>query len=194
LAEARSPLPVATSNAYNFIMIHVVRSCKWSRALVAALVFVFFFSGALNAQDSTHRGRKYTPPPPTAKITVTVLKATNGKAVENAAVVFHPIKNGKDEGSLELKTNEEGKVSIDVIPIGDTVRLQVIASGYQTFGDDYDITTDSKDITVKMKPPDHQYSIYEKHDESKQQGGSSTSSDQPEQKPQSDSSKPPQSY
>jgi hypothetical protein len=163
--------------------------------MLAACLCAAGLSGVLLAQDSAHRGRKYTPPPPTAKITVTVIKATNGKAVENAAVVFHPIKNGKDEGSLELKTNEEGKVSIDVIPIGDTVRLQVIASGFQTFGDDYDITTDSKDITVKMKAPDRQYSIYEKHDDSKQQGGAASSSDQssqPAEKPQSDA-KPPQS-
>lgn len=147
----------------------------------------------LSAQDAPRRGRKYTPPPATSKITVTVVKATNGKPVENAAVVFHPIKNGKDEGGLELKTNEEGKVSIDVIPIGDTVRLQIIANGFQTFGDDYQITSDSKDITVKLKKPDRQYSIYEQHDQNKQQGGSESSSDRPAQKPQSNTAKPPTS-
>ena len=36
----------------------------------------------LAAQDTAKRGRKYTPPPPTCKITVTVTKATNGKPVE----------------------------------------------------------------------------------------------------------------
>ena len=35
---------------------------------------------------------------------------------------------------MELKTNEDGKAIIDVIPIGDTVRLQVIANGFQTYG------------------------------------------------------------
>jgi hypothetical protein len=115
----------------------------------------------LSAQET--RGRKYTPPPPTAKITVTVVKATNGKPIENAAVVFHPMKAGKDEGNLELKTNEDGKATIEVIPIGDTIRLQIIADGFQTFGDDYQITTDTKDIQVKMKRPSRQYSIYEQH-------------------------------
>jgi hypothetical protein len=114
------------------------------------------------------RGRKYTPPPPTAKITVTVMKETNGKPVENAAVVFHPMKGNKDEGNLELKTNEDGKATIDVIPIGDTVRLQVIADGFQTFGDDYQITTDAKEIQVKLKRPARQYSIYEKHPDTPQ--------------------------
>jgi len=116
----------------------------------------------LSAQESK-RGRKYTPPPPTCKITVTVTKATNGKPVENAGVVFHPIKNGKDEGNMELKTNEEGKAVMDVIPIGDTVRLQIIADGFQTYGADYEIDAATKDINVKLNPPGRQYSIYEKH-------------------------------
>jgi len=116
----------------------------------------------LCAQDSK-RGRKYVAPPPTAKITVTVTKAANGKPVENAAVVFHPIRNGKDEGGLELKTNEDGKATLDVIPIGDMLRLQVIATGYQTFGNDYSVTTNSKDISVQLRHPAQQYSIYQQH-------------------------------
>ena len=169
-------------------MMHAVASRKFPRAFLAVCLFAVSLPGLLFAQDQPHRGRKYTPPPATAKITVTVIKASNGKPIENAAVVFHPIKNGKDEGNLELKSNEDGKVSIEVIPIGDTVRLQVIANGFQTFGDDYEITTDSKDIVVKMKHPDRQYSIYEQHDGNKQQGGADTKTDEApkaNQKPQS---------
>ncbi len=157
-------------------MTHAVPS-RLLGALRCAALLTVLLPTLLLAQDEAHRGRKYTPPPPTAKITVTVTKATNGKPIENAAVVFHPMKQGKDEGNLELKTNEDGKASIDVIPIGDTVRLQVIASGYQTFGDDYEITTDSKDIDVKMKRPARQYSIYEKHDNSTVQGGAAAKPD-----------------
>jgi hypothetical protein len=107
-----------------------------------------------------HNARKYTPPPATATIKVTVLRATNGKPIPNAAVVFHPMEGDKDKGALELKSNEDGNVTIDVIPIGDTVRLQVIADGWKTFGDDYKIDTDSKEIVVKMKRPSEQYSLY----------------------------------
>ena len=105
-------------------------------------------------------GRKYTPPPATATIKVTVVRSTNGKAIPNAAVVFHPMKGEQDEGALELKSDEDGKVTIDVIPIGDTVRLQVIAEGWKTYGEDYKIDTDSKEILVKMKRPGEQYSLY----------------------------------
>lgn len=146
----------------------------------------------LSAQDQ-HRGRKYTPPPPTCKITVTVTKATNGKPVENAGVVFHPIKDGKDQGNMELKTNEEGKAVLDVIPVGDTVRLQIIAQGFQTFGEDYQIDSSTKEIEVKLKRPGHQYSIYDKHGDG-QVGGANDSANPPEQSQpqgQSHSSTPP---
>lgn len=138
----------------------------------------------LNAQQG--RGRKYKPPPPTCKISVTVVKATDGKPVEDAAVVFHPIdKNGKDQGNLELKTNEDGKAVINVIPVGDTVRVQVVATGYQTYGDAYELPDDTKEITIKLNRPGRQYSIYEKHPD--QSGsGSQTNNQQQGSQPQQD--------
>ena len=134
----------------------------WIRRFLPLLGAALFLFSAVYAQEKG-RGRKYTPPPPTCKVTVTVIKATNGKPVESAAVVFHPMKGGKDEGNMELKTNEDGKATIDVIPIGDSVRLQVIASGFQTFGQDYELPGANKEITVKLNRPARQYSIYENH-------------------------------
>jgi len=40
---------------------------------------------------ASKRGRKYKVPPPTSRIEVTILKDVNGKPIENAAVVFHPM-------------------------------------------------------------------------------------------------------
>jgi hypothetical protein len=123
----------------------------------------------LSAQE-IKRGRKYNPPPPTCKITITVTKATNGKPVENAGVIFHPMKDGKNDGNMEMKTNEDGKAVLDVIPVGDTVRLQIVANGFQTYGADYQLDAATKEIEVKLLKPGRQYSIYEKHDDS-QVGG-----------------------
>jgi len=148
--------------------------------LVAAALLLI---PVLNAQESG-RGRKYKPPPPTCKVSITVVKASDGKPIENAAVVFHPIRNNKDEGNMELKTNEEGKTTIDVIPIGDTVRVQVIADGFQTFGNDYPLPGDSKDILIKLHRPVKQYSIYQNgSSESGNQNGSSGTQQQNGQKP-----------
>lgn len=126
--------------------------------LMAAMVLVPLVH---SQQDS--RGRKYKPPPATCKVTVTVVRSYNGKPVENAAVVFHPLKGGKDQGNMELKTNEDGKVLLDLIPIGDTIRLQVIAEGFQTYGKEYQLPGDSREIVVKLDRPQRQYSIYQKH-------------------------------
>ena len=113
--------------------------------------------------DTTKRGRKYKSPPPTARIEVTILKDVNGKPIENAAVIFHPMVGEKDEGNMEQKTNEDGKTIIDVLPIGDTVRLQVIARGFQTFGEDFKIDKPDMAIAVRLLRPGQQYSIYKEH-------------------------------
>ena len=141
--------------------------------LSVVLAVIGLVSGSLAASgqdDSSKRGRKYKSPPPTARIEVTILKDINGKPIENAAVIFHTIEKNKDTGNMELKTNEDGKAVIDVLPIGDTARLQVIAKGFQTFGDDYKIEKSDMAIEIRMKRPGEQYSIYKKHDAA-QEGG-----------------------
>jgi len=115
-----------------------------------------------DSENAPKRGRKYTPPPDTARISVKVIKETNAHPIDHAAVIFHILQGTeKNKGNMELKTNEEGQAMIDVIPIGVTVRLQIIANGFQTFGDDYKIDADTKEIIVKMKRPVRQYSTYE---------------------------------
>ncbi len=130
--------------------------------VVAALLMAALIGQFASAQDSTRqKGRKYKDPPPTARVVVTVVKATNGKPIHNAAVVFHSSKGDKDDGNLEMKTDEQGKASIDVIPMGSKVEVQVIADGYATFGEDYELGTDTtKAIIIKMKRPQGQYSAY----------------------------------
>ncbi len=118
-------------------------------------------SCTLRAQDDdSHHGRKYKAPPPSATIAVTVVRAYNGKPISDAHVIFHPIEGDKDKGALELKTNEDGKVTIDVIPLGDTVTLQVIADGFQTYGQVYKIDKLNMAMEVRLNRPASQYSTY----------------------------------
>lgn len=121
--------------------------------------------------DNGHRGRKYKAPPPAARIEVTVLNALNSKPVEHAAVIFHPIEGDKDKGGMELKTNEDGKVLIDVIPMGDTVRMQVVASGFQTYGSDYKVDKLEIAKEVRLNRPGQQYSIYKNGNSSAKDSG-----------------------
>jgi hypothetical protein len=97
-----------------------------------------------------------------------ILKDYNGKPIRNASVIMHPVKgNGKQSKTgLELKTDAEGKTSFDGVPFG-KMRIQIIAQGYQTFGDDYAIDKPEMEIVVKMKRPGGQYSIYQDHPQDK---------------------------
>ncbi len=116
---------------------------------------------ALHAQDAdSHHGRKYKVPPPSSRIEVTVVRDYNGKPIHDAHVIFHPIEGDHDKGALELKTNDDGKAIIDVIPIGDTVNLQVIADGFQTSGQVYKIDKPNMSMEVRLKRPVQQYSTY----------------------------------
>jgi hypothetical protein len=93
-----------------------------------------------------------------------IVRDYNGKPIRNASVVMHPVeKNGKQSrGGLQIKTDADGKASFDGVPYG-KLRVQVLASGFQTFGDDYSVDKPTVEITVKMKRPQGQYSIYEEH-------------------------------
>lgn len=131
---------------------------------IAPLVVVLMLPTLLLAsQRWDRRGRKYKPPPPTAKITVLVKSERYDKPIEDAAVVFHSVEGDKDKGYMELKTDSNGKATIDVIPIGDTFQLQILKDGYQTFGQNYVVKNATKAITVRLLPPQPQYSVYKKH-------------------------------
>jgi len=98
----------------------------------------------------------------TSKLDFLVLKDSNGKPVRNASVVLHPVNgHGKQErGGLQLKTDADGKTSFDGAPYG-KLRVQVLAPGFQTFGADYEVNQPSMEITIKLKRPQEQYSIYQ---------------------------------
>jgi hypothetical protein len=105
---------------------------------------------------------------PTAAMDFLVIKDDNGKPVRNAAVIIHPVEtNGKQSrGGLELKTDIDGKTSFDGVPYG-VLRVQVLASGFQTYGEDFTVDRAKLSLTIKLKRPQGQYSLYQDHPEEK---------------------------
>ena len=102
---------------------------------------------------------------PMTKINI-VVKSQSGKPVDRASVVVrfvqgHSIvKLGKAvRTTFELRTSQEGEASIPSIPQG-KIRIQVIAKGFQTFGDVFDITEDEKTVNITLNPPQQQYSAH----------------------------------
>jgi hypothetical protein len=93
----------------------------------------------------------------------TVVKDDNNKPVRNASVVLHPVgKSGKQSrGGFQLKTDNDGKTETEGIPFG-SLRVQVLAPGFQTFGEDYEINKADMDIEIRLKRPKDQLSVYDK--------------------------------
>jgi len=132
----------------------------WFR-IVFVFVMALVSASSLLAQDSpARRGRKYKPPPETSKITVQVTKKFNGKPIMNAAVIFNPFKDGKDIGNLEVKTDPDGKATIDIIPTGSLVRVQVIANGFANYAEDFQVDEPTREIPIAMLRPQEQVSSY----------------------------------
>jgi hypothetical protein len=160
--------------------------------LPVAVIGLIVLSLAVNAQESQKRGRKYKAPLPTARIEVTVLRDVNGKPVENAAVIFHSMVGNKDEGNMELKTNEDGKAVIDVLPLGDRIRLQVVAHGFQTYGEDYNVDKAQLSLEIRLKRPGEQYSIYKMRSSEPAKDGAQPA-EKPAAQPDAQGSQPPAS-
>jgi hypothetical protein len=133
-----------------------------SASLAGAFATLLFSVSTVSATaQSEQHGRKYKPMPPTAHIVVSVQKGFNGKPLTNAAVIFHAVRDGKEDGNLEVKTDVDGNATIDVIEIGSHLTVQVIANGFATYAQEFDIDTPTKEMLVKMQRPRAQISQYE---------------------------------
>lgn len=102
---------------------------------------------------------------PMTKLNIQV-KTQAGRPVDRASVVVrfvqgHSIvKLGKAiRTTFELRTNQEGEANVPTIPQG-KIRIQVIAKGYQTFGQIFDVDEEEKTIPITLNPPQQQYSAH----------------------------------
>jgi hypothetical protein len=100
--------------------------------------------------------------------TLTVaVKSPYDSPVDNASVVVKFVK-GRSKAKLgtkirkewETRTNQNGLAKIPPIPQG-SILVQVIAKGYQTFGQTFDVSEEEKMIEVKLNPPQAQYSSHQ---------------------------------
>ncbi len=100
--------------------------------------------------------------------TLTVnVKTPYGNPVDNASVIVKFVK-GRSKAKLgkkvmtswEQRTNQEGIAKIPPIPQG-TILVQVIAKGYQTYGEKFEVEEEQKTIEVKLNPPQAQYSSHQ---------------------------------
>jgi len=113
---------------------------------------VLLLLGALAAGDK---------PQQASNLSFVVLKDDNGKPVRNASVILHQVnsRGRQGQGGLQLKTDNEGKAYYAGIPYG-KLRIQVIAPGLQTYGEDHEINQPEHEFVIKLKRPQEQHTIY----------------------------------
>jgi hypothetical protein len=96
-----------------------------------------------------------------------------GRPVDRASVIITFVE-GREPMKLykkhvlhwELKTNQQGIAKIPPIPQG-KIKVQIIASNYQTFGDFFPVQEAEKTITIQLKDPQQQYSAHGDNDPTK---------------------------
>ena len=99
----------------------------------------------------------------TTRLTVRVVSETNDKPVNDAHVVVRfvtarTLRRDK-RTSWEAKTNQRGTLVLTQIPYGE-VKVQVIARGYQTYGEQYELNKPEQQLTIQLKLPGEQVSGY----------------------------------
>jgi hypothetical protein len=57
---------------------------------------------------------------------------------------------------MNFKTNQDGSVKVPEVPQG-RILIQVIATGWHTYGKWYDVEKDEESIDIKLVPPPHWY-------------------------------------
>ena len=103
-----------------------------------------------------------------ADLTKLKIVVTNdiGKPVDRADVIVRfggrsVVKLGKMvRTTWEIRSTQQGVVEVPEMPKG-KIRVQVIAKGYQTFGQTFEVAEDERTIEIKLNPPQPQYSAHD---------------------------------
>ncbi|HTU32510.1 MAG TPA: carboxypeptidase-like regulatory domain-containing protein [Candidatus Acidoferrum sp.] len=146
-----------SQGARRFLVRHVpliFASC----ALLA--VFGIGHPAIVLATEHIQSDSKKDEPPPTTKIKIEV-SDPSGKPVGQASVYVRFNQPGgtfhKDKlAELDLKTNDNGSTKVPPIPQG-RIMIQVIAKGWRTYGQWYDIESDEQTVQIKLQAPPHWY-------------------------------------
>jgi hypothetical protein len=102
---------------------------------------------------------------PMTSLKIEVL-TSGGKPIDRASVVVQfvegrsLIKLGKKTMTRwEVRTNQEGIAKVPPLPQG-KIRVQIIAKGYQTYGDFHEVEKEEETISIKLNPPQPQYTAH----------------------------------
>jgi hypothetical protein len=113
---------------------------------------------AASGQDKSAAAKgKGDSPDKDSRLTIVVTGGDEKKPIDSASVYIRFVeehKHGKDKKvEMNLKTNQSGICHVPVIPPGKFV-IQVIAEGWKTYGEYYDVSDTEQTINISLvRPP-----------------------------------------
>jgi len=123
--------------------------------IVAAVLLVATHLAGQSAGEQKNEG--------ITRLTLQVLNEANQQPVADAHVVVRFVEERilrRDKRvSWEAKTNRKGVLVLSDIPTG-AVKVQIIAKGFQTYGDQHELAKPQEELTIKLQPPKDQVSAY----------------------------------
>jgi hypothetical protein len=127
-------------------------------SLRAVSFLILLIAVAANAQDkNADANAKTDSGSKDVRLTIVVTGGDDKKPIDSASVYVRYVeehKHGKDKKiEMNLKTNQSGVCHVPVIPPGKFV-VQVIADGWKTYGEYYDVNQTEQTINITLvRPP-----------------------------------------
>ena len=131
---------------------------KMGKAL--PIVAIICISVALTAAQEKKPSQKDEKEPATSTLRIEVTGGEKNEGIDGASVYVRYVherpllKDKKVE--MNVKTNREGVAKIPLVPRG-KILVQVIASGWKTFGRWYDVTEEEQTVKIKLDRPTRWY-------------------------------------
>ncbi len=91
-----------------------------------------------------------------------IVQDGQGNPVPRASVLVRELKGKKFDKighTLELRTSQQGTAPLPPMKQG-RVLIQVIAKGFQTYGDTVELTELDQTVTITLNPPSEQHSVH----------------------------------
>jgi outer membrane lipoprotein-sorting protein len=130
---------------------------KAALRIASLLILVVAMAAHAQDKDADAKAKAANADASDVRLTIVVTGGEEKKPVDSASVYVRYVeehKHGKDKKiEMNLKTNQSGVCHVPVIPPGKFV-IQVIAEGWKTYGEYYDINQTEQTINIALvRPP-----------------------------------------
>ena len=123
--------------------------------IVAVLLLLATHLAGQNSEEQKEDGN--------TRLTLQVLTESDKQPVPDAHVIVRfteeRLLRRDKRVSWEAKTNRKGVVVLSDIPTGN-IKVQIIAKGFQTYGDQHELEKPQEEVTIMLQTPKGQVSAY----------------------------------